>query len=100
MEKEKWLSCAIGPGQFSEELAISGDTFDGQGFSLFVPENFVQRDGGTDEHGKSTGWVRVVEIDREGELVLVRLPRQTLGNGSTITVSANELEENASRQEA
>lgn len=95
-----WLRCIIGPGQFSDECAISGDTFDGEGFSLFAPEEFTIAEGHVGAEETVKGWVQVEEIDREGELVLIKLPRQTLENGMTITVSASELEKNPSRQEA
>lgn len=100
MNNEMWLRCLVSVGQFSDEYAVGGETFDGEGFSLFAPIEFIVVNRHAGEQKRLPGWVRVAEIDREGELVLVRLPRQTLGNGATITVSASELEIHPSRQEA
>lgn len=99
-DKTKFLRCSVASGQFSGEYAVSGNTFDGEGFSLFAPKEFVITQSNVEEVGKVDGLVEVEEIDRDGELVLVKLPRQTLENGTTITISASELETNSMRQEA
>lgn len=41
---ETWLRCTVSEGQFDGEFAVSGETHDGTGFSLFVPEGFVDLD--------------------------------------------------------
>lgn len=96
MKNQMWLRCEVKPGQFSGECAVSGDTFDGEGFSLFAPEESVRR---TDKDSPA-GWVQVTVLDKQDSLVLVRLPGQTLENGTTITVSVSELEEDTVEQEA
>jgi hypothetical protein len=87
--KKMWLRCEISPGQFSQERAVSGDTFDGEGFSLFAPLEWIRVDDAS--HDRSSGHIAVQILEVEGELALVRLPGHTLENGTTITVSMGEL---------
>jgi hypothetical protein len=92
-----WLRCEVSPGQFTEERAVSGNTFDGEGFSLFAPVEFIQV--AHDSQGRSSGYIAVHVLQIEGELALVRLPGHTLENGTTITVSRGELTKDPTYQE-
>ena len=94
-----WLKCQIGEGQFSGEYAISGTTFDGESFSLFAPEQFVEVNGDV-ALGPVEGWIRVEVLAQEGELSLVSLPRPSLDNGLNITVQNSQLSARAAQQEA
>jgi SOS-response transcriptional repressor LexA len=40
----------------------------------------------------------LVEVWQQGELIVVRLPRQTLENGQFVTVRADQLERKTQRQ--
>ncbi|WP_339910040.1 hypothetical protein [Symmachiella dynata] len=98
MNKKMWLSCQVSPGQFSGELSVKGDTFDSEGFSLFSQREFVVYAEG--EAPPVNGWIEVAVLDTRDGLALVKLPGQTLENGTTITVSESELSTTASQQEA
>src|SRR5262245_29732245 len=88
---EAWLSCTLSPGLFSHEFGVDGEQFDGKPFSLFVPANTVKYEQ-EPKKGGSPGWVRVGIMQKEGPIVLVRLPRQTFQNGPFVTVKAEQLE--------
>jgi hypothetical protein len=97
---ETWLKCKVSPGQFSDEYSVQGVAFGGQGFSLFVPAELVdvaEALPGADTLG---GWLRVEVAEREGQLALVRLPRQSLENGRFVTVQVDQLRWTPVRQEA
>jgi hypothetical protein len=87
--KTALLHCSISSGQFPNEYAVSGTQHDGTGFSLFVSKDLVRNVNNTNH----TGLVEVEQIDRKGELVLVRLPAQTFENGQYITVKASDLQD-------
>ena len=95
-----WLKCKIGVGQFTGEFAVSGVEFNGKGFSLFVPEDVLEFDG--DPVGDETvnGWLQVAVTGQQDQLLLVRLPRQTLENGQSITVNQSQVETRERCQEA
>jgi len=99
MSNKLWLRCKVTCGQFSNEVSVSGETFEGEGFSLFAPSSTVAPDQ-IPETSEIDGWIRVHELDREAGLVLVSLPGRTLENGSSITVSASELEREPSHSSA
>ncbi len=82
-----WLVSTIGPGQFPTEYAVGGMQYNNKPFSLFAPADAVQAPSG----GEGPGLVSVEVIDRKGDLVLVRLPAQTLENGQYVTVKASDL---------
>jgi hypothetical protein len=91
-----WLRCAVGPGQFSSEYAVGGQQFNGTWFSLFVPRECVVAERPPTRPGESVeGWLRVEELERKGDLVLLLLPRQTLENGQYITVPADRVRSQA-----
>lgn len=85
-----YLKCKASKGQFSDEVAIRGKDFTGEDFSFFVNRDFVQT---TDdpESGEVNACLSVIPIDSNAGLVLIRLPGQTFGNGSTITVREDDL---------
>src|SRR4051812_34900906 len=87
-----WLKCKVTAGQFSSEYVIQGKEADGAAYSAFVPSQFIRC---TEEPTKGRlvdGCVSVKIVDESGELRLVRLPRQTLENGQSITVTEDQLE--------
>ena len=97
MQTVPWLKCEISEGQFTGEYAVSGETFDGDGYSLFCPEEFVEGDPAI---GGEAGWIKVDVLAREGDLLLVKLPQRTLENGTTITVKSSQVEMRPVRLEA
>jgi hypothetical protein len=86
-----WLKCKILPGQFSGEFAIRGRLFNNTEFSLFAEENDVQFDGQPSMDNPIDGWLRVMPGPREGDLLLVGLPKPTFENGQTITVKMGQV---------
>ena len=94
-----WLRCEVTEGQLDGEYAVGGDTPDGAGFSLFVPTQFVSVEG---EVGSTSipAWLKVQVLDRAGNQVLVRLPRHSIQNGTTITVRSDDLEPSPLFQDA
>ena len=97
---DHWLRCHVYPGQFSVEYAVSVRQADGSDVSLFVPQDFIDSDGVPAADRPSPGWIRVSLIQKQGELALICLPRQTLENGSYITIPADQLETRPQRQPA
>ena len=99
-----FLRCRVSPGQFSNEMAVSGRRANGEEFSLFAPRDKVwvrpfvpDESGGQDRHpdGPEEGLLEVVALEREGKRVLIRLPGQALesaGSGTYETVKAADLE--------
>ena len=96
---ETWLKCEVAPGQFTGEYAAIGHQFDGKQFSLFVPEEYVDFDELPAEGGRVPARL-LVEVWQQGELIVIRLPRQTLENGQFVTVRADQLERKPQRQHA
>ena len=82
----QWLGCAVSPGQFPSEYALSGTQYNGKSFSLFAPSDAVRV-----EPGRDRGLVRVDVVDARGDLALVRLPSETFENGQYVTVKSAEL---------
>ena len=80
------LRCQISTGMFSGEVAVRGIAADGTEFSLFVSDEFVESDLPVCESEPVEGWLLVEVLDREGDLVLIRLPSQAFENGQTVTV--------------
>ena len=96
---ESWLRCKVSQGQFSIEYAVSGKRFDGEGFSLFAPKEFVDTpEEVTDE--TVDGWLRVEILDQKGDLLLIRLPRPTLESGQSLTVNSVDVKKRLVRQKA
>ena len=86
------IPCEVGVGQFGSEFAISGKSADGSAFSLFAPEDYVDWDEAPTETRTVGGWLRVLVVEKQGNRVLVRLPRQAMENGEFITVREDQLE--------
>lgn len=89
---ESWLRCRVSPGQFSIEYAVEGEAFDGTGFSLFAPVETVELDREPLAGEVLDGNLLIQIIGSEGELRLVRLPRQAIGSNEFVTVKADQLE--------
>ncbi len=89
---EALLRCQVSRGMFSGEVAVRGKTAYGAEFSLFVPDDFVEADLSATVTEAVNGWIRVEVLQREGALMLVRLPYQTFENGQTVTVRDSEVE--------
>ena len=89
---ENWLRCTITPGQFSEyEFAVDGQQSNGNGFSLFVPKEQVERDEEPTRSHAVEGWLPVEIWDQKEDRVLVRLPREAFGTGYFVTVKAADV---------
>ena len=85
--KVHWLACIVSPGQFSNEYTVKGETFNGQEFALFAPDNFV--DCGENEPSWEQpvlGWLQIKVIGKVKNILLVRLPMPPLEGPQTITV--------------
>jgi len=92
------LRCQVSPGMFSGEVAVRGIAADGAEFSLFVADDFVESDSPVGGSEPVDGWLLVDVLDREGDLVLVRLPGQAFENGQTVTVRDSLIERRSWRQ--
>jgi len=88
---ESCLRCAVAPGQFTGEYAVSATQSNGEGFSLFVDEKLVDREQPQGAEGRGEGWLRVEVIDRRGDQALIKLPAEPLEVGQFVTVKANQL---------
>ena len=97
---ETWLKCKVSPGQFSVEYAVQARDFQGKGFSLFAPTETVEVEQIPGENESVEGWMCVKAEAQESDLVLIRLPKQALGNSYYVTVRSKQLETRPARQEA
>jgi len=88
---ENWLNCKISQGQFTGEFAVQAEMFDSTVFSLFAPREDLRFSEEPTEDKHVQGSIRVTPLGREGELVLIALPRPTFENGRTITVKASQI---------
>jgi hypothetical protein len=89
---ENWLSCNLSLGQFEGEFGVDGEQYDKTPFSLFVPASAAKYDKPPRGNNKAPGWVKVEVLERKGDLILVRLPRQTFQGPPFITVREDQLE--------
>lgn len=89
---ELWLRCVITPGQFDEEYAVEAQTHNGTGFSLFAGAEDLECKSYPTGADRTHAWLRVRELKRRGDLVLVQLPQSTLENGNTVTVRLDQVE--------
>jgi hypothetical protein len=85
------LRCKVTAGQFENEVAASGEDYRGETFSLFVDRRYVDGIGARSESG-ADALLLVTPIAERDDLILVRLPGQTLANGRTITVRRSQIE--------
>src|SRR5688572_16494260 len=89
----KWLRCTASSGQFKDELALHGRDYQEEEFSLFTARKFVKMTREPSVAEEVDALLQVVVLDKQGSLCLVRLPGQTLDNGSTITVRDEQLDD-------
>ena len=87
---ESYLRCAVGPGQFTGEYAVSAAQSNGEEFSLFVDENLVDWEQPRGD-GRGEGWLRVEVIDRRDDRTLIKLPAPSLEGGQFVTVRSDQL---------
>ena len=87
---ESCLRCAVAPGQFTGEYAVSATQSTGEGFSLFVDEDMVDQEQPRGD-GRGEGWLRVEVIDRRGDQALIKLPAPSLEGGQFVTVRSDQL---------
>lgn len=99
MGSKQWLSVTASLGQFSDEVAVCGTDYSGEEFSFFAQDQYVQTSENI-AHGPKPAFLKVERLDQKGDLVLIRLPGFTFGNGSTITVKEEELSERKEREPA
>jgi hypothetical protein len=93
---ESWLRCTLSAGQFPNEYGVDGMQFNQEPFSLFVPQMYTKSDQPPTVGKPVKGWVKVSVVERQGDLVLVFLPRPTFQNGPYVTVKPEQLEGNLS----
>jgi hypothetical protein len=89
---QAWLQCTVTPGQFSSEYAVSAEKSDGSGFSLFAPRGVLKIPQEPSHDSPVEGLLRVDLWDQRGDLVIVRLPAQTLEDGQFVTVKMSQLQ--------
>lgn len=89
---ENWLKVTLTAGMFPNERGIDGRQFNEKVFSCFVPEEYTKSDQTPTAGNPVQGWVKVSVVERQGNLVLVFLPRQTFQNGFYVTVKVDQLE--------
>jgi hypothetical protein len=65
-EGEYQIRCKLFPGQFSGEYAVEGVQANGERFSLFVPEKFVEPDEPPTRDRTVDGWLKVPSGGRQG----------------------------------
>jgi hypothetical protein len=100
MAEKWWLCCEAAPGQFPGELGITGETSNCTVFSLFMPDKRVICSQTPSEGKPAECWLEVEVISKQGDLVVVRLPRQTLENGQFVIVKGNQLQREPGLQKA
>jgi hypothetical protein len=98
MESMTWLRCKVSPGQFTGEYVVAAKDFRGQGFSFFVPDEYVQGQDQMSGDVPVDGLVQVAVLEQSSDLVLVRLPRVALQNGQTVTVRSSDLVRKPARE--
>ena len=79
-------------------LAILGGYYNGNAQSHDQLEN-LHMDSEPSDHAVD-GWIEVQVIGEKDDLLLVRLPAETLGNGRTVTVRRSQGRSFKSQQEA
>jgi len=92
-QKILWLECKASEGQFQDEFAVHGKDFQGEEFSFFARRDLVNCKGEISQTNEVDALLEVTIIDQDNDLALVLLPGHTFGNGSTITVSMDDLKE-------
>ena len=95
---DHWLQCNISLGQFTGEYVVEAKDFRGKPFSLFVPSEYIDCSDDPLANQTTTGWLRVEQLAEDGGLVLVRLPRTPLENGTTVTVAQGQIVRRAEKE--
>lgn len=85
------LRCGVSPGQFSNEYAVSVQSFNGRTFSLFASRNDVGCEQPPTEDQSVEGWLAVDIVKQSAAHYLVRLPQPTLEHGQYISVTPSQL---------
>lgn len=88
-EAEYQIRCKVFPGQFSGEYAVEGVQANGEKFSLFAPEKFVEAEESPTRDRAVEGWLKVSIWQQAGERFIVRLPRESFESGRFVTVSVS-----------
>lgn len=86
------LRCKVFPGQFSSEYAIEGEQAGTEKFSLFAPGAYVVPDETPTRDRSVAGWLRVSIWERQGDAVVVKLPRESFESGRFVTVGVAQLQ--------
>ena len=94
------IRCKVYPGQFSGEFAVSGAQYNGEAFSLFVPERLVATDETVTRDSAVDGWLKAKLYERDGDLLVVNLPRESLESGRFVTVSLAQVKDGLLATEA
>ena len=92
---DTWIECVVVPGQFSGEYAVQIDTYDGKSLILFARDDEVELEGPVGGSGPKRARLAASIVDRSGDLLLVRLPRQTLENGQYVTLKESQIQQEA-----
>jgi len=87
----KWLNCKISEGQFTDEFAVQGKTFNSLKFSLFASKDCIKCKVPPKPGKVVEGSICVKILDKKDDLVLVELPQPTFENGQAITVKAEQI---------
>ena len=95
-----WLRCTILPGQFSDEYVVEGQSANGEGFSLFCPQEFLEFESEPTWEMPVDGWVQVKVLQTKRDVLLICLPRHTLENGLFATVKKDAVERRPVREKA
>ena len=86
-----WLHCTISPGQFSGEYAIRSSMFDGTEFSLFASKEDLKYIKEPTDIKSVEGSIRIIPLQEQDDLIMVRLPRPTFENGQSVTVKKEQV---------
>jgi hypothetical protein len=95
---EQWLRCTITPGMFPGEVGVEALQFDGSPISLFAPEDSADWEEPLNKDRAVAGWLRVRVVERKGDHVLVRLPRECFLSSYYVTVKSEQLQTRPQKQ--
>lgn len=84
------IKCRVGPGMFSYESGILIHGVD-RYYESMVDTDLVQIEDGPAANGDNPGTIGVRIIRRDGDRVLIELPREVVAGGRRIWVSASEV---------
>lgn len=92
---ESWLTCVAAPGQFSSECAVRANDFQGREHAFFVNRDEVKLESPLGENDSACAKVCVEVLEVRGELALILMPGESLGEGPAITVPSRALVDSA-----